>query len=185
MELATEFSQLLERYRYERQNVDITEAQFKVLLLIYPAILVAQADGHIDTSEMLQLNKLTKHVSQKLLLDVNVDLQGEIRYLSWNARVWRGYFLTALRVFMVQNKLENEVVDLMLAAASSSTGNVINNILMRSAGTGMDVSKGGIQPEGEVEFISTKEKEEIHYIVEYMGLLEDEAISWKLSHVLQ
>jgi glycine betaine/choline ABC-type transport system substrate-binding protein len=185
MELATEFSQLLERYRHERQNPAITEGQFRILLLVFPAILVSQADGHIDTSEMIQLNKMTKHLAQKLKLAEEIDLHGEIRYLSWNARVWRGYFLTALRIFMVQNKLENEVVDLMLAAASSSTGNVINNILMRSANPNVDMSKSSVQPEGEVEFISAKEKAEINAIVDYMGLLEDEAISWKLAHVLQ
>jgi glycine betaine/choline ABC-type transport system substrate-binding protein len=185
MELATEFSQLLERYRHERQNPNITEGQFRILLLVYPAILVSQADGHIDTSEMIQLNKMTKHLAQKLKLTEDTDLNGEIRYLSWNARVWRGYFLTALRIYMVQNKLENEVVDLMLAAASSSTGNVINNILMRSANPNVDMSKSSVQPEGEVEFISAKEKAEINAIVDYMGLSEDEAISWKLSHVLQ
>jgi hypothetical protein len=47
------------------------------------------------------------------------------------------------------------------------------------------MSKSSVQPEGEVEFISAKEKAEINAIVDYMGLLEDEAISWKLAHVLQ
>lgn len=183
--MATEFSQLFERYKHERQNNSITETQFQILLMVFPAILVSQADGHIDTTEMIQLNKLVKHLGQKLKAPGELDLSGEIRYLSWNSRVWRGYFLTALRIFMVQNKLENEVVDLMLAAASSSTGNVINNILMRSIGQDIDPKRGNIKPEGNVEFISKKEKDEILSIVDYMNLMEDEALAWKIRHVLQ
>ncbi|MFN8923838.1 MAG: hypothetical protein ACK5XP_13045 [Sphingobacteriia bacterium] len=183
--MATEFSQLYERYRHQRQNYTITVEAFQVLLMVYPSILVAQADGHVDTSEMIQLNKLVKHLSSKLALEEQPDLNSEIRYLSWNSRIWRGYFLTALRIFMAQNKLEHELIDLMLTAASSSTGSVINNILMRNISPAANGRTGRLVPNGEVEFISLKEKEEIMAILDYMNLLEDEAIAWKVRHILR
>jgi len=73
----------------------------------------------------------------------------------------------------------------MLTAASSSTGSVINNILMRNISPAANGRTGRLVPNGEVEFISLKEKEEIMAILDYMNLLEDEAIAWKVRHILR
>ena len=167
------------RYKMERRSDELTIEEFEQVLLLFPAVLIAAADGHIDTSEMMQLNKILRHLLAQIReQDVQeYDLKSELRYISWNTKVWRDPFLRCLREYIEEHKLGEMVVDIMIAAASASTGSLINNILLQTYNP--DGSTTGSQ--AQASFISDIEKNEILRITDFLGLSEDAGVRRRLA----
>lgn len=148
---------LYKRYAFERRIDYLSEREFEIILLIFPSILVLQADGAIDSTEMMYLSQLCRQVSNHKLNISDADIRNEIRYLSMNIPYWREPFGDVLRVWLAQQQLGYEVLQIMIAAAASSTGNVKQNIELRMKTA---YSKTGDSPT-QSAFISEEEKEAI------------------------
>ena len=166
----------LERYRNERNAHHLDEVLFQHLLYLFPAILVAQADGHVDTTEVMHLNKLVLYITENQSGFNEDQLKAEIRYLMWNAQIWRTAFLNALKELLAETHKGREVIDLMISTASSSTGSLINNILLSTLNPSNDSVKTSLNFDPAAEFISDVEKNEIVNVAKYLGLFNDKSI---------
>jgi hypothetical protein len=181
-----QFDKLYDRYCFERQLTNLSKEDFEVLVFLFPAILVVQADGHIDTTEVLHLTKLASHIAQLLNHSPSLDLKPEIRYLGWSTKVWRSHFLQGLIEKVQSRNLGNELVDILLTSASSSTGSLINNILYKAINPMQLQDNTPLAAMQEkVEFISADEKAEIIEIVRYLGLSAQPAIVKRVKDVLE
>lgn len=175
-------SSLYERYTFERAAEGLTPEVFEHLVYLFPAILIAQADGHVDTSEVIHINKVARHFTNK---DADVPeevLKQEVRYLTWNTEIWRKPMLAALREMIAERGNGHQVVEVMISTASSSTGSLINNILLSTLNPGED--KQGVDLEQGAEFICEDEKKEIENIAYELGLLRDPSILEKLQQII-
>jgi|GEM_PF-5979856 len=183
MTLAESLNHLYERYKMERTNSsNLTIEMFEQLIRIFPAILIAQADGHVDTTEIIHLNKLAHYVSTKETSIAESDLKQEIRYLTWNAHTWRKPILSVLKQYQEEKKCGVEIVDLMISIASSSTGSLISNILLATTNPNTAQDDGGFGTDP-TTYISDEEKKEIMLIARELNLLTDEAND-KLKFIL-
>lgn len=185
MQISPNVTLLYERYLQERAGESLTIEEFVQLILIFPAILITQADGHIDTSEMIHLNKLIQFIGANNINLSQRDLKQEIRYLIWNSKLWRNLFLQALKEIIELNNIGQQAVDLMLSAACSSTGSLINNILLKTINPNQNINATGIKADSASNFISDEEKNEILVIIQFLGLDTNPEISEKLNQVLK
>lgn len=169
---------LHKRYRLERNNDQINQNEFEHILMMFPAVLVLKADGHIDTTEMMYLSQLAKHMSSHNLNISEADLRQEIRYLAQKAHYWREPFMEALRTYIKQHHVAGEVVEIMIASAASSTGNVRQNIqikLQQQAGKALADT---------AMFISEDEKEAILNLVAELEIGEDPRVIEQMASLL-
>lgn len=184
MTLAESLNHLYERYKMERTNSsNLTIEMFEQLIRIFPAILIAQADGHVDTTEIIHLNKLAHYVSTKEANIAESDLKQEIRYLTWNAHTWRKPILSVLKQYQEEKNCGAEIVDLMISIASSSTGSLISNILLATTNPNMSQDDESFGTDTTTTYISDEEKKEIMLIARELNLLTDEAND-KLKFIL-
>ena len=174
----------LERYRLERNTVSIDEVFFQHMLYLFPAILIAQADGHVDTTEVMHLNKLVLYITENQSGFQEDTLKTEIRYLMWNAQIWRTPLLSALKELLVETNKGKDVIDLMISTASSSTGSLINNILLSTLNPGSKKTQGSLNFDPAAEFISDEEKTEIVNISKTLGLFNDKDILDTINLIL-
>ncbi len=176
--LAEKFKALYNRYIIERHTDQISEKEFERILLMFPAVLVLKSDGQVDTTEMMYLSQLARYMSDQGLNISDADIRQEIRHLAQRAHYWRAPFLEVLRLFITEHKVGGEVVQMMIAAASSSTGNMRQNIQIKlqhgmAAGT-----------DNPTAFISEDEKEAILNVVGELELGADEHVQQQIAAIL-
>lgn len=181
--LTDQLNELYRRYRYERGADTLSASEFERVLLMYPAILVLGADGHIDTTEMMFISQLSRYMSDRAVNISEADLRAEIRYLSRNAPYWRDSFINVLRPYVQQHGLGVEVLDLMISAAGSSTGNMRQNILIKMQSATAKAT-GSNTPDETEAFVSEEEKEAILNLVSELGIGSDEVVIGRLQALL-
>lgn len=163
--LARQLADLHDQYRRERRTETLKLEEFEQLLLLFPSVLVLQADGHIDTTEMMFLSQMAKILSRAGASLSEADLRQEVRYLSRSVNYWRKPFMEVLVRYIEERRVATEVLDLMISAASSSTGNVRQNILIRMHNR-LDDGTGAL----EQVFISEEEKYAILNLVAELNM---------------
>ncbi len=158
-------------YQRERRS-HLDEKAFEVLVRAFPALLVAQADGFTDTSEMQRLQEIIAFLRQKegIALDT-FDWRAELRYLAIDSDFWRGRFLEVLRALLRDNPdLNREQAEFLFATAAASTGDIVQNLLLR-------IKKTESLEKETVKLISEKEEQEIHRLSTELAL-SAEAIAY-------
>ncbi len=167
------------KYLYERQRSpeELTQEEFVQLLIVFPALLVLKADGHVDTTELLYLNKLVRHLVTSQGIENKEDLfREELRHLLWNSTYWRMPFLRILRFFVSEKKVLEALMDWMISAASASSGDIVQNILYKAA------QSQGVTTEAP-KFISEVEIQEIKNILDYLGVLDTPEVRLLLNQL--
>lgn len=160
---------LYKQFLFARQmsEEELPEGFFFLLLQLFPALLVLRADGEVDSTEYLFLNKLSEMLEREFPEYPADKIKKELRNLVWNATIWREPFLRLLRFFVEEEEVRHRVLDFMIAAASSSSGDIIQNILHRAlAKTSLTTPKID-----EIQFVSEEEIKEMHNILEYIGAI--------------
>lgn len=180
-----QFQRLLQMYRKERFRSEIKEDDLKILLVIFPGILVAQADGFIDTTEMVYLVRLTKDLAKAYNYDVSDNLKDEMRYLTRNTAFWFDPFTATLKLLIQKENRGVDVADIMVMVASSSSGDLINNVLYSSRSHNLQQRDSVLlQAEEDVEFLSEEEKEDIRKLARKLGLYEVKEAAQRLKSQL-
>ncbi len=162
---------LWENYQRERRKL-IREEAFLVLLQVFPAILVAQADGFTDTSEVQRLEEVVRFLCQENPdLEAALDWRSEMRYLAIDADYWRGPFIEALRAYLAHYPAKYfQQAEFLYATAAASTGDIMKNLLLN-----MQKNIASVRE----ELISEKEKIEIERLIGELGFQgQAEALSY-------
>ncbi|MCS6894962.1 MAG: hypothetical protein NZZ60_02280 [Bacteroidia bacterium] len=168
---------LSDHYQRERRKLVPSQAM-EVLIQAFPAVLVAQADGFTDTSEVQRLSEIVAFLCRRKEIPMNtLDWTAEIRYLSIDADFWRKTFLDTLKAFLqLHPQLYNQQAEFMYAVAVASTGDVVRNLLMRFH------RQDSATPKEELEVISDKERAEIERLAEELEFQKvPEALSYLRS----
>lgn len=157
-------SRLWSDYQRERRS-RLDEKAFLVLVRTFPALLVAQADGFTDTSEMQRLQEIVAFLCQKEGVPIEAfDWRAELRYLAIDSDFWRGRFLETLRALIQESPdLGQEQAEFLFATAAASTGDIVQNLLLR-------LQKTDALEKETIKLISEKEEQEIHRLSTELAL---------------
>ncbi|GIV25633.1 MAG: hypothetical protein KatS3mg026_1325 [Bacteroidia bacterium] len=148
---------------------------FEVILRTFPAVLVAQADGFTDTSEVQRLEEIVAFLckQEKVPLDA-WDWRAEMRYLAIDSPFWRERFMAALReLLQTRPELYREQAEFLFAVAAASTGDITRNLLLR-------LRRHENLAGESFELISASEKAEIERLIAELGFADKapEALSY-------
>lgn len=166
---------------YQRERRARMEARvFEVILRTFPAVLVAQADGFTDTSEVQRLEEIVAFLckQEKVPLDA-WDWRAEMRYLAIDSPFWRERLIAALRALLeARPELYREQAEFLFAVAAASTGDITRNLLLRLRRHENLVGES-------FELVSDSEKAEIERLIEELRFAEKapEALAY-LRHLL-
>lgn len=177
-----EFARVLELYRADRNLPQFGETDFERMLLLFPAFIVSQADGHIDTAEIMQIHQLMDHIQSLIPGESQVDYKAEVRYMMWNLNIWKPIFLPLLKSYLEIKPFANEVVDIMVAAASSSTGNILSNIRFKTLNPATQTPMTHEESE-QITFISEEEQQSILQLIRELNLGQHEGILDRVHHI--
>ena len=185
MSLPNSVEELYQQYVNERQITYLSSAEFEKLLLIFPPLLITMADGFVDTTEMLHINRLIKEAcSGAISAD---DLKQEFRYLLRNAPKWRPAFVAVLKKYIKQNHYETIVMHMMVAAAGVSTGSIKNNILYGTSNPllkiPLNLLGGLISPDANKTFFAAEEKDAILELAKELEIIEHPEVQQLLSEL--
>ena len=155
---------LWENYQRERRKAIPKEA-FEVLLQVFPAILVAQADGFTDTNELHRLEEVVRFLCrERPEVFSALDWRAEMRYLAIDADFWRRPFIEALGTYLGASPEKYfQQVEFLYATAAASTGDILKNILLQS---------GRLSATEKQELISERERAEIERLMQELGISE-------------
>ncbi|MCS7296698.1 MAG: hypothetical protein RMK19_04300 [Bacteroidia bacterium] len=176
MDYKTSLHKLTDEYQRERRR-PIGQAAMEILIQVFPAVLVAQADGFTDTSEVQRLEEILAFLCREQGVSLQeLDWTAELRYLAIDADFWRAAFLSTLRAFL-QEKPERykQQVEFLYATAAASTGDVVRNLLLR-------LRRQDLLNQEPLHLISEKERMEIERLVQELGIdTVPEALSYLYS----
>ena len=159
------------RYCIERTSAGLSPEQFVLLVQIYPSIVVARADGHIDANETKALHKVAAHLLGRGGASGEEALKSEMRYVGWDVNYWRAPFMEALKALISDGSVKPvHIVDYMTSVASSSTGSLLGNIQMKVGG------------ESDTPYISDDEKRAIFDMVAELELSDEPAVKKMLEY---
>ncbi|MCX7606209.1 MAG: hypothetical protein N2170_02940 [Bacteroidia bacterium] len=146
-------------YQRERRT-RLDKKAFELLLRIFPSVIVAQADGFTDTSEVYRLEEMVKFLCKiEGVSPHNLDWRSEMRYLAIDMDFWRERFLAALRALLsARPELYREQAEFLFAIAAASTGDIVQNLLLR-------LRRAELPPGESEELISPKERDEIERLI--------------------
>lgn len=155
---------LWQEYKLQRHGIT-DKAAFEILLRAFPALLVAQADGFADASELQRVDEIIDFLCKKENIAPNAaDWRAEVRYLVIDSAYWKQSFLEALHLLLKERpELYFEQAEFMYAVAAASTGDVVSNILIRRHRP--NPKEGGSFP----ALISEKERQEIEQLTKELG----------------
>ncbi|MCS7188653.1 MAG: hypothetical protein RMJ66_02530 [Bacteroidia bacterium] len=160
-------------YQRERRT-RMERKSFEILLRAFPSIIVAQADGFTDTSEVHRLEEIVAFLCrQEGVPYESIDWRTEMRYLAIDCPFWRERFLHALRALLNERpELYKEQAEFLFAIAAASTGDIVQNLLLR-------LRKTDKLDKEQVELISDKERAEIEKLTEELNFsAAPEALSY-------
>lgn len=176
------FHKLLVAYRKERAPAQIKEDDVRLLMLVFPGILVAQADGFIDTTEMVYLVKLTRDLASNFRLNVSENIKDELRYLTRNTAHWYEPFTTTLKFMIAAEDRGVDVADIMVMVATSSSGDLINNVLYSArTATSTEGNSGVLAQNPNIQFLSKEEREDIRQLARILGLYNNRQAAERLA----
>jgi hypothetical protein len=160
------------RYRMERTNTQLSPEMFSLLVQIYPSIVVARADGHIDANETKALHKVATYLLGRNASPTDEEaLKAEMRYVGWDVNYWRAPFVEALKALVTEGVAKPAlIVDCMTSVASSSTGTLWGNIQMKVGG------------ETQSPYISDDEKNAILEMIRELELSGEPAVKRMLEY---
>ncbi|MCX8112601.1 MAG: hypothetical protein N3E49_05320 [Bacteroidia bacterium] len=160
MSYEAKLAALQDDYQRERRKLISTEVM-EILLRIFPAVLVAQADGFTDTTEVQRLEEIVTFLCKEKNVAASAwDWTAELRYLAVDADFWRAPFLDTLKSLLHEKpELYYQQAEFLYATAAASTGDVVRNLLLR-------FQRRDPLKQEKVEFISDKERMEIERLVE-------------------
>jgi hypothetical protein len=180
------FGRLVTLYRRERQQQNLTEDDLKLLMLLFPGVLVAQADGFIDTTEMVELVKLTRDLAKRYDLSVSDSIKDELKFLTRNTVHWYEPIMSALKFYIAAEDKATDVADLMVLVANSSSGDLLNNALYKPAGGSAEGDESGIRKENPgIQFLSEAERQDIRRLARILGLYNHPDAAERLSLQLE
>ncbi|MFW5658455.1 MAG: hypothetical protein ACOCZ8_00605 [Bacteroidota bacterium] len=186
----TEFNELFERlyafYRQERPNSTLTHADLETLLIVFPAVLVIKSDMFVDTQEMNYVQKMARELAQNYQLEISEAFAGELRYLTRDTTYWREPFLRTAKPYIAMKGIQAAIVDVMILAASSSSGDLLQNLALRARRHNIQTRQTGLPDlQEEVDFIDDDEKKTIRSIARELDLYLDKEAAKTLSVQLQ
>lgn len=124
-------TELYEEYTHTRR-INLSYEQFGMLIMYYPALLVAKTDGEIDEHEWSTLQNLANQlVAQTLSADADQeevrDYQrlffDEFRYLTDYLDVWDRKFMKALKYLIAEHpEAGDTVANVIYSLADASQG---------------------------------------------------------------
>ena len=143
---------------------------FEKLVIMFPSLLVANADGHIDTSERIFLDNVVDKCFEELTENHKKILKKRIRILMLELDLWKNPFMKVLESQIQKNpELPEIIADTVIQIARESSDDITLNILVEK---------------NKKEFISPEEKEIIIEILSELSLLDDDRVIRKLKHIL-
>lgn len=108
-----------EEYNFNRLS-PINLETFRELVLLYPILAVVAADQNIDGAEKkYYLEEVEKKASKIDHLDLGI-LKAEVSYITQNIQELYPLMIAALKILVAEEKIENSLMDSMLAAAKVS-----------------------------------------------------------------
>lgn len=108
-----------EEYNFNRFS-PINLETFRELVFLFPILVVVAADNNIDGAEKsYYLEHLEKKSSQDEHLNLSL-LKSEVIYIIQNIEELYPTMIAALRIMVEKQKIENSLMDSMLAAAKVS-----------------------------------------------------------------
>ncbi|GIV23283.1 MAG: hypothetical protein KatS3mg025_0942 [Bacteroidia bacterium] len=167
---------LWEDYQRERRR-RLDKKAFGILLRVFPSVMVAQADGFTDTSEMQRLYEIVAFLCQQEHIPIeSLDWRAELRYLAIDMDFWRDRFIEALKSFLQSNPiLYREQAEFLFATAAASTGDIVQNLLLR-------LRRSEALGEGAVQLISANEQKIIEKLTDMLDFAsQPEALSYLRS----
>lgn len=173
MSYSEKLKSLLDTYQRERRKLISAEA-FDVLVQAFPAVLVAQADGFTDTSEVQRLEEIITFLCKIKGIPMQVmDWTAELRYLAADADYWRGQFLDTLKALLKENPpLYHQQAEFIYAVAVASSGDVVRDLMLR-------LQRRDLLPHEKIERISEKEFAEIERLIQELDFASvPEALSY-------
>lgn len=176
MSLPNSVEELYQQYIGERQITYLSQAEFEKLLLIFPPLLITMADGFVDTTEMLHINRLIKEACSGNAAISADDLKQEFKYLLRSANKWKPAFVNVLKQYIRQNQYEVIVMHMMVAAAGVSTGSIKNNILYGTSNPllkiPLNLLGGLISPDSNKTFFAAEEKDAILELAKDLEIID-------------
>jgi len=108
-----------EEYNFNRLS-PINLETFKELVLLFPILVVVAADNNIDGAEKsYYLEQLEKKTNKDEQLNLSL-LKSEVGYIIRNIDELYPIMIKALKILVEKQKMENSLMDSMLAAAKVS-----------------------------------------------------------------
>ncbi len=108
-----------EEYNFNRLS-PINLETFRELVLLFPILVVVAADNNIDGAEKnYYLEQLEKKASKSEHLHLGL-LKSEVAYITQNMEELYPLMISALSILVEKEKIENSLMDSMLAAAKVS-----------------------------------------------------------------
>jgi hypothetical protein len=108
-----------EEYNFNRLS-PINLETFRELVLLFPILVVVAADNNIDGAERnYYLEQLEKKASKSEHLHLGL-LKSEVTYITKNMEELYPLMISALSILVEKEKMENSLMDSMLAAAKVS-----------------------------------------------------------------
>ena len=186
----TEFESLFERlygfYSQERPNSELTRSDLEMLLIVFPAVLVIKSDMFVDTQEMNYIQKMGRELAQNYGIEISDQFPSELRYLTRDTTYWREPFLRTLKPYVALKSLEPAIVDVMIMAASSSSGDLMQNLALRARKHNIQTRQTGLpEVEEDIDFVDDDEKKTIRTVARDLDLYLDKQAAQMLSIQLQ
>lgn len=180
MSYAEKLAVLLDTYQRERRKL-VSQEVMEVLLQAFPAVVVAQADGFTDTSEVQRLEEIVTFLCKSHGVPLHIyDWTADLRYLAVDADYWRKLFLDTLKALLKEKPaLYHQQAEFLYATAAASTGDVVRDLMLR-------LQRRDLLNHEQIERISEKERAEIERLIEELDFAAaPDALSYLRSLLTQ
>ncbi len=147
---------------------DLPEGLFLKAVFVFPVLLIAKADGHIDTTELMFLDKLVKKLFPELSEKEYETLRQRIRILILELDFWKERIFKVLEGILDEEK-KKILAKSLVEAAYSSSDDIVLNILAAQ------------EEKLQEDFISEEERKAMKEIAERLGLTEIPEIQKELN----
>lgn len=105
-----------------KRNTCLDENQFSSLLMMYPSVLVAAADGDFDTLEKQNLAESVKEASEGNAL-ISCEMYSELSYLITADNNVKKHALTCIKDEIAdKSEIKSIILELMTSMAEASDG---------------------------------------------------------------
>ncbi len=145
-------------FMHNLKPTDLPQELFEKVVFIFPLLLVAKADGHIDTTELIFLDKLLKRIYPNLSEKEYETLRQRMRIFILELKFWKEKMFETLRELLDTEEKKKLLSRLLIETANSSSDDIVLNILAEQ------------EEELKENFISAEEKEMLMEIANALNL---------------